>query len=218
MSADAVIRKIEEKASREAAELLRAGETAAQQGRDRMMWDAQQQAAALRAEAERKAGDTRRSSRQKAEREARVRLLEEKRALLREAKALACEKLRALPEKEWAELMTAVVLRSGAAGEMDVVAPAADAQRYQNTRYCRENGLPGSGGLLEYWSALLTEQNGAPCVLLLSEEAAPFSGGMRLCGETFDIDLSDGALLDTVFAEQEQALAACLFENGGDPV
>lgn len=204
MGADTVIQKIEEKAGAEVAQLLHNAEAVAQELHATVLQEAQARAKQLTTQANAQAQLLLRAGAQQAASENKIALLNHRHALLREIKKETKAKLMALSDGAFCALIEKLVAENAAGGVFTLRVPEKDVAKYTDTAFYRA-ACDKSGTLLEAMEAA------ANAKFTLSEEAAPIDGGLWLCAETYDLDISYDALLDTLFAQHEKVLADCLF-------
>lgn len=203
MGAEAIIQKINEKASAESAAIRSAGEQRADDAAKRILTAAREAAAKTGARGKKEAENIRYRERLISEMEAGKNALASKRAVLDEAFAAALEQLCALSGADWEAKMTELALGECMPGEVTVRFSQTDLERYGDR-------LPK---LLKHWGEELSRQFGEPCRLTLGE-AAPIRGGMLFVGETCDLDASFEMLLRDVRERKEYEVASLLFYEG----
>ncbi len=139
--------------------------------------------------------------------QARKNTLEAKRKLLDEAFELAAKQLSALPNEQWAAVITKIVLQGVQTGDEKLCVPAGDKVRYSSTDY-DDSGAGRT--FLDVLNDKLVE-SGRRGELTIDDAQASFDCGVMLIGEISDIDGSFEALLEGVRVEYESEAATMLF-------
>ncbi|MGE5553904.1 MAG: V-type ATP synthase subunit E [Betaproteobacteria bacterium] len=191
--------------------------------RETLAREAAEEAAEIRAEAERRAEEIRAEAEAKAERlmaearaaaqqeierrqrqlEAEVKLLRRqtllatKAELVRQVMAEALRKLTDLPEAEYRELILHLIAGSTPRGRVTVVLNRRDRERF-GEGFVKKNSRELAAG-------------GIQAELVLSPEPAEFAGGVKLVGPDFEVDCSFERLLELVADEVEPEVAKVLF-------
>lgn len=213
MSAENVIRKIEEKASAEAEEILEQGRKKASKAENDILEDAKRRASDILTEAKKNADGLLRGIKQQEELNVRIDEINEKRRILEKQKEAAEQELGKSDRKSWMKLYTRLICENAAPGTVYVQVSSEEAGKYSGNGFCRE-AVGEAISILDYWSAAASEKCGEKVTFLLDKNFAKISGGVILCGENYDVDLSVEALLKEVFEENEKKIADCLFDTG----
>ncbi|HPE95266.1 MAG TPA: V-type ATP synthase subunit E family protein [Bacillota bacterium] len=208
MSAETVIEKIREKAQSEADAIVAAAQDRSRAARDAQLSEACSKADRIIKGAEAQSELITNGSRRQSELDARIALLNTKRELLDTVVKRACELMGSLGYDEWAKLYTALVVDSKMSGQISVAASGKDAQLLADEAAC-EKKYGAKKTILEYWGSLVSEKSGKPTTFTLTDKEAP-AGGMTLCSNEYDIDLSHITLCRQAFEQNEKAIAKSL--------
>lgn len=194
MSANTVIQKIEEKATTQAAEILKSGEERANQAKQDILNSAQVRAKALLEQAQKDSEQLLRAGAQQAALDGKIALLNHKHDLLNASKEAAKTALLALSQDEKWNLYKKLLAENTSGGR------AVLQFNVEESAACTEQ-------------VLQTLAKAAKAELELAKTPAQIDGGFLLCTEVFDIDCSFDALLDDLFALHEKEISDCLFAN-----
>lgn len=208
MSAETVIEKIREKAQSEADAIIAAAQDRANETREARLSEARAKADEIIKGAKAQSELITNGSRRQSELDARIALLNTKRELLDAAVKRACELMGSFGYDEWAQLYTTLVLDSKMSGQISVAASGKDAQRLADEAAC-EKKYGAKKSILEYWGSLVSEKSGKPTLFTLTGKDAP-AGGLTLCSNEYDIDLSYITLCRQAFEQNERAIARSL--------
>ena len=202
MGAETVIKKIEEKALAEC-EAIRASYAAkAEQIKNSILAEAESKARSIVENENEKARLMMMRGKRQSTLEKRIRTLDHRHALISGIKAETLARLKNADAESKIALYTRYVESSGITGKVSVTAPESELALYKD------------GKVLANWASRLTEITGAKTELTLGEPSAEIDGGVILCGEIYDIDLSIGSIVEEVFANNEKAISDKLFGEG----
>lgn len=210
MSADTVIKKIQDKAAAEADAITKAGKDEADALRASVMAEAQKKADAIVQRGKAQADMILRGTNQQAELDNKIGYLNCKHELLDKLREAAKQELTKYDNKKWGNLYTKLVLENAMSGEITIQASKKDLAKFSDKSFCTKT-FNEKGLLAEYWSKLLTDKRNESVSIAVSGEPVDIDGGIILCGENYDIDLSFDAILDEVFEQNENEIAGCLF-------
>ncbi len=202
MGAETVINKIHEKAVAECEAIRSAYDAKAAETKNEIINDAKAKAESIISAAESKASLIAMRTEQQAALENRIGVLDHKHYLLNGVKTEVLEKMKDFDVKKKLELYTKLVNENPVSGSVIVKVPSVDASIYAD------------GKVLEVWSKMVAEKTGKKTVMTLDTENADIDGGLILCGEIFDIDLSFEAILDDMFETSQNTIAEKLFGKG----
>lgn len=202
MGAETVVKKIQEKAVAECEAIRSAYDARAAQTKEEIIGDAKAKADSIIKSAEAKAALAAMRTEQQATLENRIGVLDHKHYLLDGVKKEVLEKMKGFDAKKKLEFYTKLVSENPVAGKVSVSVPACDASLYDD------------GKVLEAWSRLICEKTGKETVMTIGEKDADIEGGLILCGEIFDVDLSYEAVLDDMFESKLNTIAEKLFGKG----
>ncbi|MBP5238931.1 MAG: hypothetical protein ILO64_08100 [Clostridia bacterium] len=202
MGAETVIKKIEEKALAEC-EAIRASYAAkAEQIKNNILAEAESKARSIVDNENEKARLMMMRGKQQSTLEKRIRTLDHRHALISGIKAETLARLKNADAASKIALYTKYVENSGISGKVTVLVPESERALYKD------------GKVLAGWAEKLTGLTGVKTELTLGETSAETDGGVILCGEIYDIDLSIGSIVDEVFANNEKAISDKLFGEG----
>ena len=202
MGAETVIKKIEEKALAEC-EAIRASYAAkAEQIKNNILAEAESKARSIVENENEKARLMMMRGKQQSTLEKRIRTLDHRHALISGIKAETLARLKNADAASKIALYTNYVDNSGISGKVTVLVPESERALYKD------------GKVLAGWADKLTGLTGVKTELTLGETPAETDGGVILCGEIYDIDLSIGSIVDEVFANNEKAISDKLFGEG----
>ncbi|MDD4125017.1 MAG: V-type ATP synthase subunit E family protein [Eubacteriales bacterium] len=201
MSAETVVKKIEEKASAEVEAIKASAAQKAEQIRNAIKSEAERKARDILSNAGLQAELTVKRADQQARLERRISNLDFMHELLDGVREDVKRVMLAFDGRLWAQLYTRLVGENAINGFVKVRIPEADKARYSD------------GALLQSWSDAVTAKTGIKTVMTLADEYADIDGGLILCGEKYDVDLSFDAVLDEVFSNNEKAISDKLFGN-----
>ena len=128
----------------------------------------------------------------------------------------AMQRLCGLEGEEWEALATRLVIRECMPGNVVLHVNRRDMERLSGTVGTLIEKQKNGSGLLQVWSKALTEKYGTPCSLSLSDQPAPFRGGILFEGQDYDIDASFEMLLRDVRERHEYEIAGILFGMGDE--
>ena len=202
MGAETVVKKIQEKAVAECEAIRSAYDARAEKTKEEILGDARKKAESIIKAAEAKASLTAMRTEQQASLENRIGVLDHKHYLLDGVRNEVLEKMKSFDTKKKLELYTRLVNENPVSGNVKVRIPEA------------EESIYADGKVLEAWSKLISEKTGKTTVMTLDGEKADIDGGLILCGEIFDIDLSYEAVLDDMFESSRSTIAEKLFGKG----
>ena len=202
MGAETVVKKIQEKAVAECEAIRSAYDAKAAETRKEIIGDARAKAENIIKAAEAKASLNAMRAEQQATLEGRIGVLDHKHKLLNGIRDEVLEKMKGFDAQKKLSLYTKFVSENPVTGNVSVKVPACDAAIYAD------------GKVLEAWSKLISEKTGKKTVMTLDSENADIEGGLILCGEIFDIDLSYEAILDDMFESSLCSIADKLFGKG----
>ena len=217
MSAETVIKKIQDKAAAEAEAITNAGKAEAEALRSSILDEAQTKADAITDRGSSQAELILRGGVQEAELDNKISYLNTKHDLLNKAKLTAKKQLNKLSDKDWGELYTKLVSQYAMNGAVTIQASERDLPKFRNKTFCADNfgekkSLLSRDKLLhEYWGKLLSDERNEKVSVTVSDEPADIDGGIILCGDEYDIDLSFDAILDEIFEQNEKEIADSLF-------
>jgi len=154
------------------------------------------------AESESAAGEHKRRLVAKAELDYKKELLSIKRQMLDEAFKGAIEEIKNMPEKQYAEVLMAMLVSQTIQGEADIIFSAQDKSRLGNGFVTEVNGLLAQQGKNLHITSTKTDGN--------------FSGGFILKGDGFEVNNTLEALARMVRDEVEPLAAQALFKNPQD--
>jgi vacuolar-type H+-ATPase subunit E/Vma4 len=217
MSAETVIKKIQDKAAAEVEAIANAGKAEAEALRNSIMAEAQEKADAITGRGASQAELILRGGVQEAELDNRISYLNTKHDLLDKAKEAAKKMLMNLSDKDWGELFTKLISQYAMNGAVTVKASQRDLPKFKSKTFCADN-FGGKKSLIfrdkllgDYWSKLLSDERNEKVSVSVSDEPADIDGGVILCGDEYDIDLSYDAILDEIFEQNEKEIADSLF-------
>jgi len=204
MGAETVINKIEEKAQSECEAIRAAAREKADTLKQGIIEEAREKARSIMENEREKARLLIMRGEQQATLEKRIRTLDHRHALLGTIKAETLNRLNGESAEQKLLLYTRKVESTGMTGSVTVQAAAGEMQLYED------------GRVLALWGERLTALTGKKAEFTLSKTPADISGGVILCGEIYDIDLSSEAIVEEAFAENEKAIADKLFGEGAE--
>jgi vacuolar-type H+-ATPase subunit E/Vma4 len=199
LSAETVVSKIEEKANAEIKAIRDSAELKAGQAKSQIIGDAENKAKEIVEFAKTQSELTVKRAEQQARLEKRIGDLDHKHELLNKVRSDAKRVMLTFDEMSWISLYDKLISENAVTGEVKLSVPNSDRARYAD------------GKLLKKWSDSVTSKTGTKTIMTLSDKAADIDGGLILCGEKYDVDLSYDALLDEAFAKNEKAIADKLF-------
>lgn len=207
MSAEAVINKINEKSKAECDAILAEGKEKAENAKNAILAETKRKADEIMKRADSQAELTLRSGAQQAELDNKLSALNCKYDLLEEVRNDAVKAMQSFDDKAWESLYTRLVLENIMAGNVEITVPKAYADKYRMKSY-------GNGeSLIEYWSRLAAEKLGSDVNITLNESAEKMDGGLIICGESYDVDLTYGAVVGEAFDAHKKEISDCLFET-----
>ncbi len=192
MSANTVIRKIEEKANAACAEILKNGEARAAEMRQTILAAAEARAEDIEKSAKAQADLLLRAAAQQAALDNKIDILNHKHKLLSEVREAAKHALSALPDETRMAFLEKYIRENIGEGTVTLQFSEQDAKLF--VAYKKDLGKNVKIGNIE------TE----------------IDGGVLVCTESYDVDLSYDALLDSVFEQHEKEIADCLFAKKED--
>lgn len=202
MGAETVIKRIEEKAQSECDAIRASSAAKAEQLKNNILAEAEEKARSIVENENEKARLLLMRGKQQSTLEKRIRTLDHRHALIEGIKAETLNRLNNESAENKLKLYTRYVESSGISGKVTVSAAQNELSLYKD------------GKVLDFWAKRLTELTGVATELTLDETAADISGGVILCGEIYDVDLSSEAIVEEVFANNEKAISDKLFGEG----
>lgn len=205
MSSEKITNKIIQDAEQDAKTALEQAREDAKAAMREAELAADDQAAALLEKAAADAAESERRALLAASLDARKNTLAKKRELLGAAFSAALEELLGLGGEDYAALMKKLALAASETGRETLRAAKSEFERYEKPYIQKQT-------MLDYLNAAL-KQAGKVGELKLGEPADDIRSGFILVGEIADIDCSVETLLADFRAENEQGVAALLFEG-----
>lgn len=187
MSANTVIQKIEEKANEACAEILKNGETRAAEARRTILAAAEMRAAEIESSAKAQADLLLRATAQQAALDNKIDILNHKHKLLSEVREAAKKALSSQLDETRMEFLEKYIRANIGEGTATLQFSEQDAKLF--VAHKKDLGKNVKIGNIE------TEMD----------------GGVLVCTENYDVDLSYDALLNSVFEQHEKEIADCLF-------
>lgn len=210
MSAETVIKKIQDKAAAEAEAIMNAGNAEAEALRASIMGEAQKKADEITNRNKAQTDMLLKGSRQQAELDNRISYLNYQHELLANTKEAAKKEMAKYDDKKWGALYTKLVSEYAMNGNVTIQVAPQDMKKFTNKDFAK-SAFGDKGLLTEYWAKKLSKERGEDVSFTVCDEPADIEGGIILCGENYDIDLSYDAVLDEVFEQNEKEIADCLF-------
>jgi vacuolar-type H+-ATPase subunit E/Vma4 len=220
MSAETVIKKIQDKAQAEAELIKRTGRADAEALRTSIIAEANEKTAVIAKRAKDQAELILKGGVQQAELDNRISYLNCQHALLDRVKEKAKEQIRKYDDKKWFELYLKLIDRYAMNGKVTIQASPEDIGKFKSKAFSA--GLFGEEkGLLskltkvrllsDHLTRIVSERRGKAVIFTLDDEPADIEGGVILVGEEYDVDLSYDAILDEIFQQNEKEIADSLF-------
>jgi len=199
MAIDSIIEKIISEAQADAASIEKEGEEKAARLVEAFEKKARDEQEALKVKSQRDVAEIHNRSQLISRLEVRKNTLAARRAMLDQAFAAASRRLAELSGQKWEAFTEKLILESVATGSEKLRVPQKDIPLYKNGFLKRVNGQ--------------LEKRGLAGRLTLEEEPADFDAGFMVIGEESDVNCSFDILLDDVRAACEKEVAAILFED-----
>lgn len=199
MAIDSIIEKIISEAQADAASIEKEGEEKAARLVEAFEKKARDEQEALKVKSQRDVAEIHNRSQLISRLEVRKNTLAARRAMLDQAFAAASRRLAELSGQKWEAFTEKLILESVATGREKLRVPQKDVPLYKNGFLKRVNGQ--------------LEKQGRAGRLTLEEEPADFDAGFMVIGEESDVNCSFDILLDDVRAACEKEVAAILFED-----
>lgn len=213
MSEETIFQKIDQKADEQIAVIMSEGKNKAEAGKSAILQAAKEKVEEINKAADMNAKLHISGQKQQAVLDARISRLNHKHELLDAIFTLAKDEMKQFSDEQFVMLYTRLIKQYSMTGNVVVRISNNDISRYKNTGICREQ-LNMDGDLLSCWGEILTKERGVLTTFTLDERYASIDGGVILCGEVYDVDLSYNTILREAFTAYEKEIADCLFENG----
>ena len=203
MASDKIVNKILQNSQAEAEAIRKSAQEQAEAGIKKIHKETESKLSALKKQYKADVEETKRRGKLTAGLDERKDLLREKRVVLDKAFDAAYEKMEHLPDKEWARLITEIVLAGTVTETRYIKVPEADIPRYTKN-------FMGKGPFLDQLNAKLAEQ-GHLTPLELDPKPAGFRQGVMLLGKDSDVNGSFEVLIENARRPIEWDVTNILF-------
>lgn len=206
MSSQKILDAIIDQARLECDEIVAGAEVKAEQSRTQAMALAAEREARQRQELDRECADISSRARQNALLAARKNTLAAKRGLIDRVFDMALKNLCALEGEEYCRLVCRLVCQGSETGAERVLVP-------ENHRVRFEKPYINGKTMLEAINQAYAEKQGRAGAFTMCDSKADFDGGVKLIGDSADIDCSFAALLSEWREQKESKAYSMLFEK-----
>lgn len=194
---DKITQRIAEDAQQEAAAVIAQAQAQADEIMARYQAQAEQNAQDKRARGSKQAEETRSRLISAAQMEKNQQILAAKQEILEKAFALAAEKLRTMPEKEYIDLLAQLTVRASSTGREQLILCVADRARYGVKIATRANDLLSKAGKEAH--------------LTLSQKTGDFRGGVILADGDVEVNCTFETLVRLARGSVSGEVAKLLF-------
>ncbi|HEY8395668.1 MAG TPA: V-type ATP synthase subunit E [Bacilli bacterium] len=205
-----IYEKIEIKASKDAEEIIRAGQEKAKQIEERIISEAKDTIEKNLNKVRKRGEEFIKTKTTELEQKAKQKTLALKKELIKAVVSEAAERLNSLSDERLVELVKKLVLSENLKGDETILVNSRDYERY--LRLFSENRKDEDG--LVILEKLNRELGKEKFRLRLAKESANISGGFIVVGKTFDVDLSFETILNSLQEKHETEIAQILFARG----
>ena len=215
MSADALIKTINKRSAEEISDIKKQADEDAQSISFSIISAAQLKCKKILENAESEAAIKTENAVSAANSEIKLNIANKKYILLSELKDEVKKRLSALPDKDWIDYISKLVLDCCDAGEFKIKIPKSDINKYTDPDFYSKNTGSDKGiSFIEALSDMLERKHKTACKIYVADDFIPCDG-LIICSDAFDIDLTADSVIDCIFEEHTAEIADCLFGMEG---